>query len=349
VTPRISPDGLVVMEIDAEKSQLGTEEEGIPVTISATGEVVRSPRIKITLAQTTVSALSGQTVVLGGLITKGKTDVHRKVPGLGDIPLLGHLFRFDSLITKRTELLIIMTPHIVKTEEDAELIKQTESARMSWCLSDVLELQGDDGFRTRSDDWSDAETTVIYPDLNPDGKITPIPEDAVEGEELPTAPQGNPFRREMVPDPGSQPERPTLAPPAPNGEVPAMPELPMDPQAAAALQGDALMRLRVAQQAGYRPAPSLGGVEQAVYQRRDVRSAAVPPVYYVYPPYQSLPSVTPAPYQSPPAAPPAMYGRPPVTQPVIQPVQYQQPPAAQPPPGQTPMARMPQSSTPWLR
>jgi len=79
VTPRISPDGLVVMEIDAEKSEVGPEEEGVPVSISATGEVIRSPRIETITAQTTVSAASGQTVVLGGLISKSTAKISRKV------------------------------------------------------------------------------------------------------------------------------------------------------------------------------------------------------------------------------------------------------------------------------
>ena len=75
VTPRISPDGLVVMEIDAEKSEVGPEAEGIPVSIAANGQVIRSPRIDTTTAQTTVSAMDGQTIVLGGLITKTQSRV----------------------------------------------------------------------------------------------------------------------------------------------------------------------------------------------------------------------------------------------------------------------------------
>ncbi len=69
VTPRISPDGRVVMEVDAEKSQLGNIADGIPVTTSG-GVVINSPTIDLTTAQTTVSAIDGETIVIGGLITK---------------------------------------------------------------------------------------------------------------------------------------------------------------------------------------------------------------------------------------------------------------------------------------
>lgn len=170
VTPRISPDGLVVMEIDAERSRVGPEAEGIPVSVAPNGDVLRSPRIDRILAQTTVSAVSGQTVVLGGLITKEKTDIHRRAPILSSIPVLGHLFRYDQIATRRTELLIIMTPHVVRNEEDATKIRQVEAARMSWCLADVEKIHGEMGLRTRGDEWYDAETNVIYPDMSPTGE-----------------------------------------------------------------------------------------------------------------------------------------------------------------------------------
>jgi general secretion pathway protein D len=166
VTPRISPDGLVVMMIDAERSEVGPEAEGTPVTV-ANNQVIRSPRIDITKAETTVSATSGQTVVLGGLLTKRKEEYHRKVPLLGDIPIVGRLFRADGTQTKKSELLIIMTPHIVRSEAEADAIRQTEAARMNWCLADVIELHGDAGLRGRTDNWSDAETQAVYPDMKP--------------------------------------------------------------------------------------------------------------------------------------------------------------------------------------
>ena len=143
VTPRTSPDGLIVMEINAEKSELGPEAEGIPISINTNGDVIRSPQIKITTAQTTVSARSGQTVILGGLITQTRSETTRRVPYLADIPVLGRLFRFDSLTQQRKELLIIMTPYIMRTDEDVEWMNQRESERMSWCLADVANIHGE--------------------------------------------------------------------------------------------------------------------------------------------------------------------------------------------------------------
>jgi len=166
VTPRISPDGTVVMEVDAEKSQLGTEIDGIPITVSNDGTIIRSPRIETTTAQTTVSAASGETIVLGGLISKSQQQVNRKVPWLGDLPLLGRLFRFDSDIGKRTELVIILTPHVIRSSYDNERIKELELARMSWCAADVYEVHGDINMDHRFYD-TEADTHVVYPNGAP--------------------------------------------------------------------------------------------------------------------------------------------------------------------------------------
>jgi type II secretion system protein D len=235
VTPRISPDGLVVMEIDAERSALGPEGEGVPITTTVNGDVIRSPLINTTTAQTTVSAVDGQTVVLGGLLTKAKTSTRRRVPLLSSIPIVGNLFRYDLEAVQRTELLIIMTPRIVRTEADADRVKQAEAARMSWCLADVKKLHGDPGIVSRDGEWSDDQTMVIYPDQNPTlaepipappGTIV-VPPDALPPDALPPgalppgvvpAPPGGVLPPGVVPPgavpPGAVPPPGALPPPA---------------------------------------------------------------------------------------------------------------------------------------
>ncbi len=174
LTPLISDDGKVVIIVQAQKSQVGPEAEGIPIQISATGTVLRSPRIDIIQANTTVSAMSGQTILLGGLISTNKTDVHRRVPLIADVPLIGDLFRYDSVGEERRELLIIITPRIVKNEEDAERLKQIESSRMSWILNDVVALNGPSGLKSRCDNWGDGEVDAVYPNYVPqNGELCP--------------------------------------------------------------------------------------------------------------------------------------------------------------------------------
>lgn len=180
VTPRISPEGNVVMEIDAEKSQLGPENEGIPVSISADGTVIRSPRVDTITAQATVSAADGETIILGGLIARRTLNVHRKVPWLGDLPILKHLFSYNLTDMERTELLIIMTPHVVRNQGDMERLKQAEFARMSWCEADVFSLHGDvyPMADLTVDLMERGDWNVVYPDVDPRGVPKPTVSEA---------------------------------------------------------------------------------------------------------------------------------------------------------------------------
>lgn len=171
VVPRISPDGLVVLDITAENRRLRPLNEGVPVAVSPNGDPILQPIQDAIIARTVVSAMSGQTVVLSGLITKEDNELHRRVPILADVPLLGDLFRFDSVSTTRRELLIVMTPHVVKSRFDSEMIKQIESARMNWCLTDIVNLHGPAGLRSQSDRAGVAESETIYPEQLPPGAI----------------------------------------------------------------------------------------------------------------------------------------------------------------------------------
>lgn len=143
VTPRVSPDGLIVMGVGVTNSELGPIEEGIPISVSADGTVIRQPVINQTTAQTSVSARDGQTIILGGLITKSRSAFERKVPYLGDVPFFGKLFRSDGVAEQRGELLIILTPSLIRDEADLNRVNTEEYARMSWCLGNVIETHGD--------------------------------------------------------------------------------------------------------------------------------------------------------------------------------------------------------------
>ncbi len=197
VTPRISPDGLVVMEIDAEKSELSGD--GVPISFSDSG-VLESPIIDTTRAQTTVSARSGQTVILGGLITKNRLTSTSSVPYLGDIPVVGNLFRFDSASEERTELLIIMTPYIVRKAEDANELNQIEAQRMSWCLADVVDVHGDVGFISGGAGPGPGSAQVIYPDRTPT-IAEPLPEwnESLQQAPLPQPADGLPMNSHESP------------------------------------------------------------------------------------------------------------------------------------------------------
>jgi hypothetical protein len=129
--------------------------------------------------------------VLSGLLTKRDFALHRRVPIIADIPLLGSLFRFDSTSTRRTELLIILTPHVVNNRFESEMLKQVESARMNWCLSDVVEMHGPVGLRSKQDPMGEAESELVYPEQIPEEELMPAPEPALPQPptEVPLPPQ----------------------------------------------------------------------------------------------------------------------------------------------------------------
>jgi type II secretion system protein D len=321
VTPRISPDGLVVMEIDAEKSELGPIDQGIPISFGPNGEVIRQPIINTTLAQTTVSARSGQTVILGGLITKTRGYSSRRVPYLSDIPILGRLFRYDSSTEERTELLIIMTPHIVKTEADADWIKQVESDRMSWCLADVVEIHGNAGLSGGYGLWGPAIPPPIYPDVDPLGYegewLEPgveVPPVLHEGQTTPTGRTpgaATPSRNPPVPAPTTSPmPKPQPLPQGdeqslrrpPNADVPLHPANQSSSVVPPTQLGRTPLRVEQSDNATVfyaepksRPAPT-PDPRRAAVQRE------VAPAYFEQTPHTQR---TPTPYAAQPAAWPA--------------------------------------------
>ena len=106
VTPKISPDGFVKMDISTTNSSLSS-------TVVAINGSANVPVINTRRANTTVSAQSGQTVLIGGLISTQDDKRVKKLPILGDIPYLGVLFRSTHNQHDRKELLIMLTPQIL--------------------------------------------------------------------------------------------------------------------------------------------------------------------------------------------------------------------------------------------
>jgi len=339
VTPRVSLDGTIAMQVYAEKSSVGPDATGIPVTTDSNGNVIRSPQIPRTLAQTTVLSRSGQTIVLGGLITNDQEEETRRVPYLADIPVIGRLFRFDFVTKKRTELLIIMTPYLVTSEDQIDWINARESERMSWCVADLVNIHGPVPLGGNPA-FNSGPTPVIFPDLQPGG----IPTNPTLG---PSGPPGSP-NFPVGPTPygevpilqgrGGAANLPTLAPsgPVPAGAMPPGPMPYLEPARPAAPSVPPP------------PPPGPGGLGSS---RRTNEGYLVP----------QPPSLMPAPAQNgqnglappmiQPAAPPVGTGITPVannepwpTPPqAIVPLQYQQlPPTGGADPGQYPQ-RLPPS------
>ncbi len=111
VTPQITPDDRIRMDLKVAKDEQG------PSVITASGEQVSIEKREI---ETQVMVNNGETVVLGGVFEQTKRDGATKVPLLGDIPLLGYLFRNTQVESTKRELLIFVTPQILRNSSLAE-------------------------------------------------------------------------------------------------------------------------------------------------------------------------------------------------------------------------------------
>lgn len=103
VTPKITPDGNVFLDVDVNKDSVGTQ--------TTNGFAINTKHV-----QTQVLVENGGTVVIGGIYTQNeRTDVN-KVPLLGDIPVLGNLFKSTAKTNDRTELLVFLTPRVLSDQ-----------------------------------------------------------------------------------------------------------------------------------------------------------------------------------------------------------------------------------------
>jgi len=119
VTPHINPDGVVIMDVIPEVSQLTSQTVPISDTTSA-------PVIAKRSAESRVAVKDGQTIVIGGLMEDRRALAIMKVPLLGDIPWVGGLFSRTQTTKSKTELLIFLTPHVAARPESVEPMSEDE-------------------------------------------------------------------------------------------------------------------------------------------------------------------------------------------------------------------------------
>jgi general secretion pathway protein D len=115
VTPRVNSSGLVTLDIAQEVSDVAAQ---------AVNSVTGSPTFNDQTFRTRVAVQDGQTVGMAGLIRDNVSDGNNGVPFLKDIPLFGTLFSTQSNSRARTELLVLITPHVVHDQRDAHALTE---------------------------------------------------------------------------------------------------------------------------------------------------------------------------------------------------------------------------------
>ena len=131
VTPRINASGLVVLDVVQEVSE---------VTQTTTSDI-DSPTIQQRKIESTVAVESGNTIALGGLIRDRTEDSTSGIPLLSDIPILGNLFKSNAELQQRTELLVLITPQVVRNAMESREVTEELRRRLSTVLPLEQEIQ----------------------------------------------------------------------------------------------------------------------------------------------------------------------------------------------------------------
>jgi general secretion pathway protein D len=119
VTPHITSNGYVTLDVNQTANDLSGFTD------------FNAPIVNQREASTTVSSKDGETIVLGGIIRNSVTSTVKKIPLLGDIPLLGQLFRSTTKGNSKTELMVFLTPHVVSNPDGARKLKDDTTQQLS--------------------------------------------------------------------------------------------------------------------------------------------------------------------------------------------------------------------------
>lgn len=128
ITPRISDNGVVVLDIVQEVSSV----------VATTTSGIDSPTIQQRRVETSVAVHDGQSLALGGLIEDSRTVTSAGVPLLSEIPVLGEAFKSKRKDAGRTELLILITPRVVRDRDQARLATEEFKERLD-AVRDLIE------------------------------------------------------------------------------------------------------------------------------------------------------------------------------------------------------------------
>ena len=167
VTPRITSNGYVTMDVTQTANDLqGYTSFGSPI-------------VNQREAQTTVSVKDNETVVLGGIIKTTASTTQNKVPLLGDLPLVGNLFRSKNITTNKTELLVFLTPRVVRDEKEARRLREQNQGQLDpKTMERIFKSPEGAAFKKRMEEKAKemkAKEQPLKPEDRPAEPTTPAP------------------------------------------------------------------------------------------------------------------------------------------------------------------------------
>ncbi|MFH0731902.1 MAG: secretin N-terminal domain-containing protein [Candidatus Omnitrophota bacterium] len=130
VTPHVNSKEEIVVDVEPEITSRETREILIGATSATSSDAVYAYPTSVRSAKTQVMIKDGQTIAIGGLLNEEKVKERNKVPFLGDIPLLGYMFRYSNDEISTRDLLIFVTVQLVETKKDTEPLFNDIATRM---------------------------------------------------------------------------------------------------------------------------------------------------------------------------------------------------------------------------
>jgi pilus assembly protein CpaC len=130
-TPTVLANGRISLRVKPEVSELSSDGAIISNNFTVSALTVRS-------AETTIELGSGQSFMIAGLLRNNAQDTITKMPGAGDLPILGSLFRSTSFRKGETELVIIVTPYLVNPVDSSEIKLPTDGYKSATALQQIL-------------------------------------------------------------------------------------------------------------------------------------------------------------------------------------------------------------------
>lgn len=124
--PTVLDSGTISLKLNIKVSELSNQ-NAVAVSVPDTGSSFLVNSLTSRSASSTVELGNGQTMGIAGLINENLREQINKFPGLGDIPILGHLFRSQEYVKGKTELVILVTPHFAKPVDRKELTLPTDA------------------------------------------------------------------------------------------------------------------------------------------------------------------------------------------------------------------------------
>ena len=128
ITPHINQGNFIRLKISLQSTKLTSAATSTtPTTLKRT-------------AKTTTVVKDNETIVIGGLVGDSTEDDTYRIPLLGDIPFLGWLFKTHSTTREKTNMYVFLTPHIVRTKQDADKIYQEKREGMGEVVEGIIKL-----------------------------------------------------------------------------------------------------------------------------------------------------------------------------------------------------------------